>query len=125
MSCLFQLFKKKQKPLPKPAPIKSNTFSIPFFGPLPSSLEELRILEFEIGSRIFYLNKKSKKLYTNASQCHNKGDIRKALMYIRQRKPMMDEVSKLNLRRTEVQLRIYSIAPKIEVVSPLNALQVK
>jgi hypothetical protein len=115
MSCLFQLFKKK--PLPPRPPIQSNIFSIPFFGPLPSSLEDLKILEFEIGSKLFYLNKKSKKLYTTASQYQTKGDIRKALVYIRQRKQIEDEITKLSFRRTEVQTRIYSTDPLVKVSS--------
>jgi hypothetical protein len=125
MSCLFQLFKKKPVPIPKPPRIQSEIFSIPFFGPLPSTLDELRILEFEIGSRLFYLNRKSIKLYNTASQCQNKGDIKKALLYMRQRKQLLDEISKLSLRRTEVQVGIYSIDPKIEFRSPLEVVQIK
>jgi hypothetical protein len=94
MSCLFQLFKKK--PVPKETRKQDYIFSIPLFGPAPSTLEELRILEYEIGRKMSYLNGKSKKLYSNASHCQAKGDIRKASMYIRHRKSVVDDISKLS-----------------------------
>jgi hypothetical protein len=132
MSCLFKLFKNKNKKKEKEPPpphilhhVQNERYSISFGGPLPSSVEDLRILEYEIGRKMSYLNGKSARLYSNASHCQNKGDIKKALLYIRQRKPIVDDISKLSARLSEVQLSIDTIGPKIEVASPLNVLQAK
>ena len=71
------------------------------------------------------MNRKSIKLYNTASQYQNKDDIKKALLYMRQRKQILDDISKLSLRRHEVQVRIYSIDPKIEFRPPLAVVQIK
>lgn len=124
MSCLFKLFGKKTPPPPKRTP--SQTFAIPILGLLPEKLEELQILELEIGRRMTYLNGKASRLYSYAAYCQGKGDVKKAVHYIRQRKDVVEEITTLGKRLMEVQTKLTTLTPpKIEVVSPLQSLYIK
>ena len=96
------------------------------YGSLPDTYENLQILENEVVRRLTYLNGKSVKLYNNAAYCQSKGDAKKALLYMRERKEVVDEITKLGKRLGEVQTKIVTMPrPKIEVASPLIMLQAK
>lgn len=88
-------------------------------GDLPKTFEELQVLEIELGKRMSFLNGKSTRAFNTASYHESKGNPGKAMIFMKQRKYLNEEIQKLGTRLAEVQMKLAMFRPKIEMTSPL------
>ncbi len=140
MSCILRLFGIRQPPQPSPPPLRktndSQRFSvnISLEGPLPERDYELGILEEELVKRIASTKRRSFLAYKNACYYHEKGDMRRYLHYMNEKRLFTENIQKTSKRLMDVLERRNDLAfppplalppPKLEnaTINPVRQLQ--
>ena len=100
MSCILRLFQKRT--MRRHSDSDQYSVVISLEGPLSNSLHELHILEECLAQRMSYLNRKSSLAFANASYAHQKGNMRKYITFINERRRYSEEIKKLGDRIQQV-----------------------
>jgi hypothetical protein len=142
MSCILRLFGFRRNPQP-PAPLApkstkadSQRFSVKITleGPLPERDYELGILESELIKKIAASKRKSFLAYKNACYHHQKGDMRRYVHYMNEKRIFTETIQKTSARLMQVLEKRNELAyppplelppPKLEneVINPVRQLQ--
>ncbi len=108
---------------------------ITFEGPLPEHDYELGILEDELVKRIASAKRRSFLAYKNACHYHEKGDMRRYVHYMNEKKNFAEDIRRTSKRLMEVLERRNDLAypppfspnqqPKLEnsTINPVRQLQ--
>jgi hypothetical protein len=127
MSCILCLFGKKPS-RQRPAE-ESFTISTALEGPLPEKDFELDLLEQHLVFRLTEINKKVNLAYANAAYMKQKGDMKRYLIYLNERRRHIEELQRISKRHMEVVEKramfpyTSSPPPKVETVATFNPVQ--
>ncbi len=116
MSCILRLFGIKQEPKGAPRQRIPNQESekysvkISIVGPLPERDYELGILEDELVKRIASAKRRSFLAYKNACYYHEKGDMRRYVHYMNEKKTFAEDIQRTSKRLMEVLERRNDLA---------------
>lgn len=108
MSCILRIFGIKRGPprsekfSKKGQPSERYLVNISLTGHLPERDYELSILEEELVRRIGAAKKKSIVANKNAHYLYEKGDIRRSIQFLNERKALTEEIEKTSKRLMEV-----------------------
>ena len=142
MSCILRLFGIRPPPPrapPPPPPKKPNdsqkfSVKVSLQGPLPERDYELGILEEELVKRIASAKRRSFLALKNACYYHEKGDMRRYVHYMNEKKTFTEDIQRTSKRLMEVLERRNDLAyppplslppPKLEnaTINPVRQLQ--
>ncbi len=134
MSCILRLFGFQRPPTRKPQDSQRFSVNISLEGPLPERDYELRILEEELVKRISATKKKSYLALKNACYYQQKGDMRRYVHHMNEKKNFTEEIQKISKRLMDVLEKRNDLSnppplelppPKIEntVANPVWQLQ--
>ena len=99
MSCILRIFQKKPARPPESEPYEVSTA---LEGPLPDKDFELDLLEQHLTQRLVQINKKANIAFANANYMHQKGDMKRYLTYLNERRRHAEMLKKVSARHMEV-----------------------
>lgn len=137
MSCLLKLFQRKKPQLHIPTarvqrPAHSERFevAITLEGPLPERDFELGILELELQKKLSHAKKRSFLALTNSQYSYQKGDMKKYVHFLNEKKRHSEELERIGRRLSEVvtkRVDLQTVPPlqlpppaKIETMLPVT-----
>ena len=142
MSCILRLFGFRRTiptpapPPPKPSKTDSQRFSVTISleGALPERDYELGILEEELVKKIASTKRRSFLAYKNACYYHQKGDMRRYVHYMNEKRIFTETIQKTSQRLMQVLEKRNELTyppplelppPKLEneIINPVRQLQ--